>query len=387
MARLPVDMEINAVVTQIQIDHAAEQRLTQQYQRALQAGAVMPGTTRDQYAQASRGSQAGGIMPMVAKSLGMETLFTTLIPAISALTGIIVMAVSNSKIVATVMNTVGKALGLLVDLILMPFLPIIMYVLIKLFGAIIAFGKIWKDIWGSDIVKNFVAGVLALDETIRKLILGGIGFIVDLALKTAGIIWDVLVWLWNSLKAGAGVAVDLAFGIIAGAGKLIYDFLSWLWDGGKAIAKAAFEINFAFFGAIAESVFNVLQYLYKWFKFGASWGKFNLDFILGTGADLVKWLMQNFDRVVNFLNPTIEKVLPAGSTLQMQGTAYGGPGYTDTSNTILGGGVLSGSPRPQLQGGGGNVILNVTGTLFKNEEDLYQKIADKLRRDQWRQNV
>lgn len=52
---------------------------------------------------------------------------------------------SQSKIVSTVITTLNKLLGLLVDVILMPFLPIIMGALIFLADAIIGFQEWWSD--------------------------------------------------------------------------------------------------------------------------------------------------------------------------------------------------------------------------------------------------
>jgi hypothetical protein len=369
MARLPVDMEINAVITQIQIDHAAEQRLTDQYNRAMAGPGFMRGTTREQYAAAQGRTQRGGILPMLAKSAGMETLFTTLIPAISALTGVLVMAVSNSKIVATVMNTVGKALGLLVDLILMPFLPIIMWVLIKLFGAIIAFGKIWKDIWGSEIVKNFVAGVLALDKSIRDLILGGIGFLVDLSLKTLGIVWDVLVWLYEKLKAGAGVAVDFLFS----AAGVVYDVLKWIWDTIVAGGQLAFKIGMDW---LDDKVKEMVSFL-EWLK---------------------KIAVDGIDIIVNLL-PKAKPVSEGGTGYitpsQIPGLGFFeslGKGFGEILGIKQQGGSIDKTGPYILHKGetvipaGGGINVTIIGT-YQNDEDLYKKFVDKLRRDQWRYNA
>jgi hypothetical protein len=76
-------------------------------------------------------------------------------------------ATDQSKILGVVESSVGKALGLLIDLILLPFLPLIIWSIINLYNAIIAFGISWNAYVGTDPV----AALMALNSTL------GLGFL------------------------------------------------------------------------------------------------------------------------------------------------------------------------------------------------------------------
>jgi hypothetical protein len=70
-------------------------------------------------------------------------------------------AIRNSKIISKSLELVGNALGLLIDLVLLPFLPIIAGGLIMLYQGIIAFGMWWKDVW-STIQKGGIVALLSM---------------------------------------------------------------------------------------------------------------------------------------------------------------------------------------------------------------------------------
>lgn len=365
MARLPIDMEINAVVTQIRIDHAAETRLTDQYREALARGAVMPGTTRDQYAAAQGRTQRGGILPMLAKAGGMESLFTTLLPAISSLTGVIGMAVSNSKIVATIMNTVGKALGLLVDLILMPFLPITMWALIRLFQGVMFLGKVWNDF-----VKGAGAVLIASLVALKDAIVGGIGLLVGFAVMAGGVIWDFLLWLWNSIAKAGDLFVHLQF---EAAGK-VFDFLKWLWDALLLGGQLSFKIALDW---ISDKVRGIVDFINALIKLG----KDGLDIIVNiipkqvssavsTAGDWWTGATTGAGNLWGLLGPST----PPSATGQLGGSVEKtGFAYIHKGETVI----------PEGRGG---ITVNIYGT-YQNDEDLYKKFIDRLRRDQWRYNA
>lgn len=64
----------------------------------------------------------------------------------------------QSKILSKVQESVNQAMGLLVDLILLPFIPLITWGIINLYKAILGFNDVWK----SDPIKTFLDGFLIL---------------------------------------------------------------------------------------------------------------------------------------------------------------------------------------------------------------------------------
>ena len=84
----------------------------------------------DQIIKAITGGGKGGGMMGAGVAGGMAAV------GIMALVDILKDAVSNSKILTTVLGTIGQALGLLIDVILLPFLPILITGIIWLYQGI-----------------------------------------------------------------------------------------------------------------------------------------------------------------------------------------------------------------------------------------------------------
>jgi phage-related protein len=89
-----------------------------------------------------------------------------MVVAIEALEATMQEAVNNSKILNALDNAIAKALGLLVDVILLPFLPLLTAGIIWLFKEIMEFRVFWMKIWNSQLVKDmatvFSKGLAAL---------------------------------------------------------------------------------------------------------------------------------------------------------------------------------------------------------------------------------
>ena len=94
----------------------------------------------DQIIKAITGGGKGGGMMGAGVAGGMAA------GGIMALVDIIGDAVSNSKILTTVLGTIGQALGLLIDVILLPFLPILITGIIWLYQGIMQFYKLWNSV-------------------------------------------------------------------------------------------------------------------------------------------------------------------------------------------------------------------------------------------------
>ena len=81
---------------------------------------------------------------------------------IMALVSIIGDAISNSKILTTVLGTIGQALGLLIDVILLPFLPILITGIIWLYEGIMIFYKFWNGIWSGKTIQTIGSALSTL---------------------------------------------------------------------------------------------------------------------------------------------------------------------------------------------------------------------------------
>ena len=81
---------------------------------------------------------------------------------IMALVSIIGDALSNSKILTTILGTVGQALGLLIDVILLPFLPILITGIIWLYEGIMIFYKFWNGIWSGKTIQTIGSALSTL---------------------------------------------------------------------------------------------------------------------------------------------------------------------------------------------------------------------------------
>jgi len=96
-----------------------------------------------------------GFLDTIIKSITGKGVMGAGIAAGGVAGGIMILAevikglTKESKILSTFFDTVGKALGLLVDLILLPFLPILIWALVFLYTAIMWLGKIWNDFFNS----------------------------------------------------------------------------------------------------------------------------------------------------------------------------------------------------------------------------------------------
>jgi len=185
---------------------------------------------------------------------------------IMILADIIGKAISNSKILMTVLGVIGQALGLLIDVILLPFLPILTVGIIWLFQGIMAFHKLWSTIWNSKTLQWIKTGL----ETVGSALAKGIGGLLSLGFEFLGaagdIIWKVLKWIWELATSNgiAGLVLSIALGPV---GLL----LNWLWNIIKDNETVKFTINF---------LLGVAGDLLNWLWGAAINGlKINIDFI------------------------------------------------------------------------------------------------------------
>lgn len=171
--------------------------------------------------------------------------------AIDALTAVIKEGIDNSKIINTLDKEISKALGLLVDLILLPFLPLLVGAIVTLYMAVIAFGQWWNNV--TSVLKK--EGLLGLIKLSLQWLWDGI----------TNVVKGLFEYLWGD---DAGKSLNLKISAtIAG----IFDLLvGWILDflfgegSGKRAAK------------ILEVSLNVLQAFADWLVSSV------LDWIFGT---------------------------------------------------------------------------------------------------------
>jgi hypothetical protein len=173
----------------------------------------------DQIIKAITGTMPGG------KAVAAGMAGGAVAGGIVMLTDALKQVFSNSKILTTVLGTIAQALGLLIDVILLPFLPILITGIIWLYQGIMLFYKLWNGIWSSKVVQGVGAALTDLGKILGK----GIGGLLSIGVNFLGgagnIVWEFLQWLWN-LATSNGI-IGMAFSFILGPFGLL---LNWIYD-------------------------------------------------------------------------------------------------------------------------------------------------------------
>jgi hypothetical protein len=381
MPTIEESINVKLVIDQVEIAAAAERKIQSltNLRLGLPTGTVLPAGSPDLKATAAAMGKAGiggqsGIM-------GLANSFSALIGSITGLAGIIKMALDNSKIIQMFMNTIGKALGLLVDVILMPFLPVISLVLLALFKGIMEFKKMWDSFWVSGPGKTIIdwmKSVLTLGSTELT------GQSAEVMIKAS----EDATWWKNFLTVGVK---EIAFKIFGTLDK----YFKWIWG----------------------LIFGVEEGEQK------SPGIINLAVKFIEAADPIAWisaiilalmghpegLVRQFTIVANFIaqgDSWVSKYItgPISSYVTRMGGSLSPNNRIswDTSNTsgdfrppmkfMARGGYVDKTGPAFLHKGetvipkGGGITVNITGQ-FKSDEDMYRRFVDRLRQEQWRTNV
>jgi hypothetical protein len=281
-----------------------------------------------------------------------------------ALIGALQDMAKQSAILSTIQETLGKAVGLLIDVILIPFLPIIMWALINVFMAIMEFKKWWDDTIES-IKKEGVLGLLKVGISL-------VGDIIDSALKWA---WNMIdkIFFGGELSKSANYKIgvntetsgdDSVWKKISDwldgsdAGKFIKfnlevyaksasDLLDWLFSmlglGGEGADERA-KKNFVSVSINASLGFlgEMLQFLYAWIT-GDETKKLKIQIDMANTVG--NWIkdIQNTD--------IMKKVLGTETPVPSQATQTG-----SKSPTASGGNTTQ------------NVTVNVQGTVISKDQ-------------------
>jgi len=330
--------------------------------------------------------------------------------------------VKQSKIVGVFFDTVGKAMGLLIDLILLPFLPILIWVMITLFQSVIAFGKLWERVTlpltkaiegilnpskskgefsfaGIDWTKESAAFVVAF---ISAVIIALTAFALTGSIAALGT--AILTAIAAALTAVAASPLLLTIGIIILtliSAAIIYFGTQWSYDLGNKFGNW-FRTN------VTPKFFEFGERLAKWEE---DWNN-NIKTLWG---NVPQWWQDNVagpfwnslveletalegvrDAIGNFINNVILifRQVWWGIVNNLKQNSWVGWAVPDPGaypQAASGGRVAKTGLAVIHKGedivpGGKGITVNIYGT-YQNDEDLYKKFVDKMRRDQWRQNV
>jgi len=211
---------------------------------------------------------AMGRIDTLIKGLTKNTANLTLsVTAGMLLTDVIKKATAQSKILGNLFDTVGKMLGLLIDLVLLPFLPLIVWAILNLYSAILLLTTPFQKMLETqgEAAGKAMATPAGLPIDIPTLVAGIAGAIVG------GIVGALAGGPWGALIGGAVGALvstilvgwaykfgDFVGGIVYKAGKdfgawvigLGAGFMGWLlnlkkmWDTGWTKVIDSFNENF-----------------------------------------------------------------------------------------------------------------------------------------------
>lgn len=309
------------------------------------------------------GSAAGDIM----KGKDIGATFQTLIGSITPLTavlgvgvGILAIGLANSKIFNRVLGTVGKLLGYLVDIILLPMMPFFILLVRYMYQMLTAFRNFTRNLTGE----------------------GAIKFLIDISLLANPLLWPVL--LVKKLienKESLGAVIPFTVDILKGTGDWLWSIAEWIFGAavtvpGKII-DLALSIGSMISGALGGVVDLALSIL-KW-VFGLGSMPLNsrvvINFVanlVGSGWSVVKSLARSgMSMITSALKSVGLPTLDTGGTVMGTGLAVVHKGETYSGVNASGKAL-----------GKGNLTVQITGQ-FKSEEEMYRKFVDRLRQDRW----
>jgi len=140
--------------------------------------------------------------------------------AVMELVNVMKTMVTQSKIASTIQNTIGSALGLLLDLVLLPFLPLLVWGILNLYNVILTVGNLWRD-WMKGTPKLpdvFDPNKSALDKTV-----------------------DVVSWINELARSWTEMMKGLILNIALAVGEIGATIIKFLWDIGYEIGTILFE--------------------------------------------------------------------------------------------------------------------------------------------------
>lgn len=158
----------------------------------------------------------------------------------------------QSKIVATTQDAVAKATGLLIDMILIPFIPLITYGIINLYKSITSFGAEWKKDWKGEVAEIIIDSIINIFNPFVHVLEVLTGFdITDYFhhMLLSNEAWNAFVKEWDSFMKNPLGELKTAFSnFIGDAGTYFQNglraILNWLLEQpliGAALSGLGFE--------------------------------------------------------------------------------------------------------------------------------------------------
>lgn len=326
---------------------------------------------------------------------------TPLTLAIETLESTLKEAIDNSKILKTLDEQISNALGLLLDLVLLPFLPLLIGAIVTLYQEIIKFGVWWKDGW-KKIEADGIAGLITLslensgkeldkwfqgilewifgDAPLSKKILDVFSGISDSFLDSnipgLPLSWrDMFGVLFGSkFVEDLDVVLDFSFGSL---GTVVESAVSYIFGGGASLINNSIEFTIGLAKGVSDLAWGVIEWLFEICDK-------SIDAVAGIKLDIFKG-----DSANPLWNLLEEGGKFVGGAVDFATSLFGlDVPKADTGGEVLGTGLAvihKGEHITPANGGGLYVTIN--GTLFKDEEDMYRSVMDRVRADLWRQNV
>lgn len=239
---------------------------------------------------------------------------------------------SSSMILSTTLNFINKLLGLLVDFVLLPFIQPLVDNLLNLANAIVTFSAWWDAKFPQNPITNKGA------EAGKAAVSGNLGF--DPLQLTAQIAGALVGGIVGFLIGGPGGALIGAAIVSILSGSLV----NWAYGAGAVVSGFLYTLGYNFMKWLREQNEN-LRIALRGFL---SW--------------LYNGVIQIFTDMFNFIQGLLEKI----------------PGYKESKAVAQGVKDFVGGKNI------GDVIVQVSGTVFKDEVDLYQSIVSKLRTEIFR---
>ncbi|MFA6364215.1 hypothetical protein [Methanoregula sp.] len=292
------------------------------------------------------------------------SVFSTLTKSVTGLAavigvgvGVLLMAFSNSKILTTLFSTVGRLLGYLVDIILLPLMPFLIQGIRWLYQMVIAF-------------KNFTKN-LSLESILK--------FGINLALLTNPITWLVGLLMWATGNGTIKSTLSFTFALLEGVGGWLWSLVQWAFTGaGKlvnSLVDLTINIGSAIVGALASAASFALTLLQYMFGIGAgpSLTTLTLDLVanaVGWVWDFLKSLWSAGKSTYNIAAGALGlPSLDSGGTVAQTGVAVVHKG--ETYSGVNSSGTAANS-------GGNSYTFQMTGS-FKSETEMFNKFMELMR--------
>ncbi len=320
--------------------------------------------------KAGQKSLAGGIGAAQGKLMegDIGSVFSTLTKSVTGLAavmgigvGVLLMAVGNSKILNTVFGTIGKMLGFLMDVILLPLMPVFMMLVRWLYMLIIQFRNFTKNL------------------SLKSLLEFGL-----LMNPITGIpLWTLKLLQWALGEGTIQTAINFTLGVLQGVGDWLWSVAKWIFFGTvKAVnSMISFAISVGsmftgFLAGVASFGLSILQWLWGYGQ-GPAISQIAISFI----ANPIGWIWS-----------FIQSLWSGGKSLYNIAAGSLGLPKLDTGGTVMETGIavvhkgetysgVNGNGQAGAASGGGNTFVFNNYATLKTEYEMFLKFKDFLRQE------